>query len=448
MAISQMYKMGSSASEKDEIVTGLQDNGSKLHTANGWQVVNGGDGTDCMIDPVDYRIQYTSSQSGNMFRTVDHWATSNYIKPQAAGAGSWVTPYVLDPQQPNVLYAGFNEVWKSVDRGTSWNKVSTISALAKIQSMAVAPSNSNIVYVAEQGRMWRTLTGGEPFEKVSVIDVHGLISCIAVKHDDPQTVWLSCTGSIHPGVYETIDGGVNWSNISEGLPPIPVNTIVQNSQASGELELYAGTDLGVFYKKGDAAWLPFNDGFPNVIVTDLEFYYDADPTSTLLRASTYGRGLWETRVEFNSTPMQFISGTTEQMNTEPVIPGTMNAEIIKVEIRTTGDLEPLKLTSFTLNTNGSTNPLSDIISATVYYSGSLNGFQTHTPFGQAFMQPDGTFKVEGEQTLNTGPNYFWLSYQVSQDAVLNHVLDAECTSFDIGSTTTPTVMAPDGNRAD
>ncbi len=446
MAISQMYKMGSSSTEKDEVVTGLQDNGSKLHTATGWQVVNGGDGTECMIDPVDYNIQYSSSQNGNIFRTLNHWATSTYIKPQAAGAGIWVTPYVLDPQQPNVLYGGFNEVWKSEDRGTSWNKVSTISASAKIQSMAIAPSNSNIVYVAEQGRMWRTLTGGEPFEKVSVIDVHGQISYIAVKQDDPQTVWLSCSGFLNPGVYETTDGGVHWTNISQGLPPISVNTIVQNKQATDEIELYAGTDLGVFYKRGNEEWLPFNTGFPNVIVTELEFYYAQDPTLTLLRASTYGRGLWETRVAFNSTPMQFISGTTIQMNTESVIPGTTDAEIIKTEIVTTGDLNPLKVNSFMFSTNGSTVPGSDIISARIYYTGSINGFLTTTPFGESVMHPDGTFTVEGEQELNNGSNFFWLAYNVSPDAHLGDVLDAECISFDIGTSIAPDVVAPDGNR--
>ncbi|HSF88274.1 MAG TPA: GEVED domain-containing protein [Saprospiraceae bacterium] len=446
MAISQMYKMGTSATEKDEVITGLQDNGSKLRTALGWQNVNGGDGTDCMIDPVDYRIQYSSSQSGNIFRTLDHWTTSLYIKPQAAGAGLWVTPYALDPQQPNIIYGGFKEVWKSIDRGTSWNQVSTISASAKINSIAVAPSNSDIVYVAEAGRMWKTLTAGEPFEKVFVYDVGGWITNIAVKHDDPQTVWLSCGGFIDPGVYATTDGGETWTNISQGLPLIPVNTIVQNKQSVDEVELYAGTDLGVFYKKGDGEWMPFNTGLPNVIVTDLEFYYAPDPTLTLLRASTYGRGLWETRVLFNSTPMQFVSGTAKQPNTDLVIPGTSDAEILKLEIYTTGDLEPLKATSFTFNTNGSTNPETDILSARVYYTGTLNGFQTTTLFGHSVTKPDGTFTVEGEQVLSTGPNYFWLAYHVSQDASLGNLLDAECLSYEIGTTITPDVVAPEGSR--
>ncbi|MBL0007502.1 MAG: hypothetical protein IPP25_10065 [Saprospiraceae bacterium] len=44
IAISQMYRLGVSATDPDEVVTGLQDNGSKLHSGTGWQHVNSGDG--------------------------------------------------------------------------------------------------------------------------------------------------------------------------------------------------------------------------------------------------------------------------------------------------------------------------------------------------------------------------------------------------------------------
>lgn len=62
------------------------------------------------------------------------------------------------------------------------------------------------------------------------------------------------------------------------------------------------------------------------------------------------------------------------------------------------------------------------------------------------MHPDGTFTIESEQELNNGTNYFWLAYKVSQDAHLGDVLDAECISFDIGTSIAPDVVAPAGNR--
>ena len=95
IAISQMYRLGVSATDPDEVVTGLQDNGSKLHSSTGWQHVNGGDGMEGIIDHTDNNIQYTTTQSGSLFRTLDRWTSARYIKPNAAGGGAWVTPYAL-----------------------------------------------------------------------------------------------------------------------------------------------------------------------------------------------------------------------------------------------------------------------------------------------------------------------------------------------------------------
>ena len=60
MVISQIYKLGVSQTVQDEIITGLQDNGSKLISSDIWYDVNGGDGMECLIDYEDEDIQYSS----------------------------------------------------------------------------------------------------------------------------------------------------------------------------------------------------------------------------------------------------------------------------------------------------------------------------------------------------------------------------------------------------
>jgi len=96
------------------------------------------------------------------------------------------------------------------------------------------------------------------------------------------------------GVFQSTDGGSTWSDISTGLPEIPINSIIQNKQNTVELELYAGTDVGVYLKLGSANWVPFFDGLPNVVVNELDIFYDdSNPQNSLLRAGTFGRGLWE-----------------------------------------------------------------------------------------------------------------------------------------------------------
>jgi PKD repeat protein len=98
-------------------------------------------------------------------------------------------------------------------------------------------------------------------------------------------------------IYQTTDGGDSWSNISSGLPNIPANTIVQDTSSS-ELNLFIGTDFGVYLKRASNSWQFFNTGLPKVVVDELDIYYNSDRSKNKLRAATYGRGLWESDLYF------------------------------------------------------------------------------------------------------------------------------------------------------
>ena len=72
------------------------------------------------------------------------------------------------------------------------------------------------------------------------------------------------------------------------MPSLPVNCIVYQGGANDDL--YIGTDVGVYYKNNNMTeWVPFNNGLPNVIVTELEINYNEGTIS----ASTFGRGVWQ-----------------------------------------------------------------------------------------------------------------------------------------------------------
>jgi PKD repeat protein len=95
-------------------------------------------------------------------------------------------------------------------------------------------------------------------------------------------------------VFESTDGGTTWTNISAGLPNLPVMSIVHNKLSESIDHLYVGTDVGVYFKKGTENWQFFSNGLPNVVVTELDIYYDdLVPENSRLRAATFGRGLWE-----------------------------------------------------------------------------------------------------------------------------------------------------------
>jgi|GEM_PF-3962768 len=147
-----------------------------------------------------------------------------------------------------------------------------------------------------------------------------------------------------------------------------------------------------------------------------------------------------------ASPMVYVSSTTTQNNTSPVAIGTSNNEVIGIQILTSGNLSPLTCTSFTFNTNGTTNPALDIQNARVWYTGTSSSFAATSQFGTTALAPNGSFTVAGVQTLSAGANYFWLTYDVQGGATAGNFIDAECTSLTVTSPRTPTITAPAGNR--
>ena len=149
----------------------------------------------------------------------------------------------------------------------------------------------------------------------------------------------------------------------------------------------------------------------------------------------------------SNTGMTFVSSTTEQGSTLPVVKGSTNNEIVRLKVVTDGNLNPFNVTSVTFNTTGTTST-SDITNARVYYTTAAT-FSTATPFGSAVPNPSGSFTVTGTQTLAGENNYFWLAYDVSGTATEYNVIDAQCTQFvtsEAKANRTPDVTDPGGSR--
>lgn len=299
LVISQMYKLGVSQTNANEVITGLQDNGTKLLSGGFWDDVKGGDGMECLIDYTTTNTQYGTYVNGQISRTLNHWGSSSAIEPAGAGSGAWVTPYIIDPVDHNTLYAGYADIWKTTNKGNNWTKISTMNTSSKIRAMAIAPSNNSVLYVSDPDQIWKTTNGGGNWTEITGTLPTGSssITYIAVKADDPNTLWVTLSGYNANSVYRSTNGGTSWTNISSGLPQIPTYTIVQNAQITTSVHLYIGTELGVYFKNGDNNWVEYNTGLPKVRCGELEIYYNSNPDNSKLKLATYGRGLWETSME-------------------------------------------------------------------------------------------------------------------------------------------------------
>ncbi|HYV94932.1 MAG TPA: T9SS type A sorting domain-containing protein [Chitinophagales bacterium] len=291
MAISQYYRFGNSQTDSTEIIGGTQDNGTSLLSGGAWKEVYGGDGMEALIDFTDPETMYAESQGGYIGRSFDGGQSFTGIWP---ANGAWVTPYIIDPNNHKHLFYGSNEVWRTNNYGDSWTQnTNGITNGDYFQSLAIAPSNSDVIYAATYGQLIKTTDGGATWTSMNgyLPPMLPAITYIAVKNTDENTLWITCSGfSASQKVFVSHDGGYTWQNISDGLPNLPIDCIVYRN-GSNYNELYVGTDIGVYYKEDYLSdWIAVDNGLPNVIVDELEIQYGA----ANLRAATYGRGIWET----------------------------------------------------------------------------------------------------------------------------------------------------------
>ncbi len=313
LVISQIYRIGVSKTISTKVMTGLQDNGSKFYNSGTWSDVTGGDGMECIIDHTDPTYMYATYVQGTIYRSSNSFSSRTTISANITGGqptGAWVTPYIMNPLNSQILYAGYDKVWKTKNRGDSWTAISSaLSSTNKLRSLAIAPSDTSVIYAADLSAMWKTTDAGAAWSSISLPTTAVSLTYIAVKANDPSTIWITYGGySSGLKVYESTNGGSSWTNISGTLPNVPVLCITQNTRSTGSTQLFIGTDVGVYAKDGSADWIYYNDGLPSVVVTELEFYYGATQAEDKLRAATYGRGLWETSVEA-ALPVQLTKFT-------------------------------------------------------------------------------------------------------------------------------------------
>ncbi len=287
--ISQYYGLGGSPQTPGFIMAGAQDNGTDFFDGSEWHHWSGGDGMDTHIDYSNDDIRYISGYGGHMARFENNGNDYYDIRATSNESASWVIPYQLDPSDPQTLYAGYRNVWKTQNKGASWQKISNLPISVVLNCLFVAPSNNDYIYVSDGSLMWMTSDHGTNWQQVNSGLPNLSITSIAAHHNNPLDVYVTLSGyNAGNKVYHSTDGGTNWSNITMNLPNVPANHIT--IQQGGNEGLYVGMDAGVYYYDDNLAdWQPFMMNLPNVIVNELEINYAIDK----IRAATFGRGVWE-----------------------------------------------------------------------------------------------------------------------------------------------------------
>lgn len=292
--IGQFYRIGLSEADPNLMMGAMQDNGTIMQNQNGWQMISGGDGSECMIDPADTTFRYMSTIPGKIFRSSDAGIsfpddiTANINGSPVVG---WIFPYQAKPGQPHEIILGMDNLYLSTNRGNTWQlKSQNQSGGIPMQYMDVSTMNTDIMVAGGFQYIMRTTDAGSSWNHILPSQLSTQKITAAVSDPvQPDRIWITCSSYDTVGkVFYTSDGGQNWTDLSGTLPDIPVNCI---SYTIGSQDaLYIGTDLGVFYRDANMSdWIPYNSGLPNVIITELEILYGPN----IIRAASYGRGIWE-----------------------------------------------------------------------------------------------------------------------------------------------------------
>lgn len=294
------------------IVGGTQDNYTLRFTGgtNNWTAMFGGDGGFDAADPTDPSYFYGEYVDLYIHRSTDGGVSSSYIYGGITDAGTcanFIAPFILDPNNSSTMLAGGCSLWRSTNvKATTptWtsNKGAT-TGNQPISAIAVAPGNSNIIWVGyNNGEVYKTTNGTFATPTWTRMDLNSpnlpqkYVTRLTIDRNNSNIVYATYGGYTSNNVWRTTDGGNTWSLIvgsgATQLPQIPVHSLV--TSPFNPSWLYVGTEIGVFDSSdGGANWTVPQDGPANVAVDELFWM------NNTLVAATHGRGLF--RVDTSGT---------------------------------------------------------------------------------------------------------------------------------------------------
>jgi len=280
-----------------------------------WERAPGGEGTIIAVDPTDPNVIYSSSFYGRLMRSElkgNVW-TSKSIVPQVEEGepplrGQWLAPTLISPHNPSVIYHGMQYLFRSMDKGETWERISPDLSYKNpdkfgklpfaipyqtLTDVSESPFEFGFIYAGtDDGRVHVTKDGGEKWTEItSGLPFNKHVSRIVASQYEKNTVFLTLNGrrddDFADYIYKSTDSGKTWVDISGNIPGGPVNVIREDPKKANVL--YVGTDLGVYVTvDGGNQWYVLANGIPNCLVWDLKIH----PRDNILVIATNGRGMY------------------------------------------------------------------------------------------------------------------------------------------------------------
>ena len=335
LPISQFYHVAVDDRDPYLVYGGLQDNSSWVgHSAYpggitnaAWQNLYDGDGFWTIPDPFDNDIVYAESQGGYLGRVDRKTHTARDIQPKAGYKEklrfNWNSPVVASKLTKGTIYLGGQFVFRSKDRGDSWERISpdlttndpqkqkqelsggitvdnssaemhtTLYALAEspldAKQLWAGSDDGNVHVTTDAGKTWSNVTAN-----LTGLPPHSWVSWLEPSKHDKNTVYAAFDrhtfGDVTPWVFKSADLGKSWARVAG--PELGVRGwahVIRQDLVQPKL-LFLGTEFGLWVSNDDGKnWAQFSGGgFPSVAVREVQIHSREHD----LVIGTHGRGIW------------------------------------------------------------------------------------------------------------------------------------------------------------
>lgn len=299
LAITEFYQIDVAPSDARCYGGGTDKNGVVLTTTgrpdDHFELL-GGEGGRLIFDPKNPQHIFASYYNLNIYRFRGRRSTD--VSPLATEEEKnliWLAAIAIHPENPKIIFAGSQRVWKTRNDGNTWTAVSKEFDGSNISALEVPRADPNRVYAGtEKGGIFLSLDQGGSWTQdiVGPLFPRRAITSLKSSASNADIIFASVAGFGHSHIFRSDDGGENWTDIDKGrLPDVPHHAIALADD--DPKSVYVCCEVGVFFSSDvGGRWQNITGKLPNTVMVDLVYHQKEGA----LYVATIGRSIWRIQI--------------------------------------------------------------------------------------------------------------------------------------------------------